>query len=86
MPDLPEFTATAAPDGLSFTMARGAWRRRAPVADLPAWLRLYQTLHDRGAQAPAKGKAPTGPGPWATYYAQPITALRRLQAEFKGKS
>lgn len=86
MPDLPEFTATAAPDGLSFTMARGEWHHRAPVADLLAWLRLYQTLHDRGAPAPAKGKAPTSAGPWAPYYAQPITALRRLQAEFKGKS
>lgn len=85
MPDLPEFTATAAPDGLSFTMARGAWHHRAPLADLPGWIRFYQDMHDRGAAAPKKGQTATPGGPYAHFYAQPLAALKALQDQIKAR-
>lgn len=65
-------------DGTTVILERGSWSGRFPIADLPAQLRFYCGLRDRGARKPGE------PGPYAEHYRPTVAALEALARQMAG--
>ena len=63
-------------------MVRGSWRQRISAADLPRWISLYRRLWSRTAKGHGDSKTP---GPWASFYAQPLEALESLLKQMEAE-
>lgn len=70
--------ATLSADGCTVTHSKGAWSESYPVAKLAAHLEFYRAMRDRLAPRDRSGKA-TGPGPYASSYADDVLALERVE-------
>ncbi|MCA2012412.1 hypothetical protein LCM17_13015 [Cereibacter sphaeroides] len=66
---MPSLTVTLDRAAGAAELRKGAWVTRIPIADLPGWRDFYRRLWRRGA------KTKTGPGPWARFYDDDLTAL-----------
>lgn len=68
-------TAVLSSDRLTVTLRGPSWSQAFPVAEIPATLRFYRRLAERG------GKAKGQPGPHAKHYAATIAALEAVARE-----
>lgn len=68
-------TITLDPTNRTASMAKATWAQVVPLAELPAWLKLYRGLWARlpDGKKPVPGK----PGPWADFYEADLRAIER---------
>lgn len=66
--------ATLSPDGKFVTLDGNVWGERFLIEELPARIKLYRGLVQRGGKNGA-------PGPWADYYQPTLEGLLQVQRE-----